>query len=120
MILSCKHSSVMLLNLINDLLDLAKKESNTFILNKSFFNLREIVKHTFTVLEFMASQKKVKLKLVIPSTQTKLFDKIYGDENRYEQILLNFVSNAIKFANHGTEVQVVLEAEQVYNPDKMS
>jgi signal transduction histidine kinase len=54
MVLSCQHSSVMLLNLINDLLDLAKKETNTFTLNKSFFNLRDIVEQTFKILEFMA------------------------------------------------------------------
>lgn len=47
MVKSCQHSSVMLLNLINDLLDLAKKETKTFTLNKSFFNLKEVVKHTF-------------------------------------------------------------------------
>lgn len=44
----------MLLNLINDLLDLAKKDTNTFTLNKSFFSLKDIARNTFKVLEFLA------------------------------------------------------------------
>ena len=120
MIQSCKHSSVMLLNLINDLLDLAKTEKKTFQLNKSFFNLNHTVKNTFTILDFLASQKKVKLSIQISPNQEKLFENIYGDQGRYEQILINFISNAIKFTNHGSEVRVAIEAVNVYNPTEMN
>ena len=47
---SCKHSSDMMLNLIKDLLDLAKQERLTFQLNKSYFNLIETIKSTFNTL----------------------------------------------------------------------
>lgn len=47
MALACKHSSAMLLNLINDLMDLAKQERLTFKLNKSYFNLIESITSTF-------------------------------------------------------------------------
>lgn len=120
MIQSCKHSSVMLLNLINDLLDLAKTEKKTFQLNKSFFNLNHTVKNTFTILDFLASQKKVKLSIQISPNQEKLFENIYGDQGRYEQILINFISNAIKFTTHGSEVRVAIEAVNVYNPTEMN
>jgi len=53
MIDTCKHSSDMMLNLINDLLDLAKQEAVTFQLNKSYFNLIETIKKTFTTLEYL-------------------------------------------------------------------
>jgi hypothetical protein len=36
---NCKHTSIMLLNLTNDLMDLAKQENLTFTLHKSYFNL---------------------------------------------------------------------------------
>ena len=74
----------MLLNLINDLLDLAKNDENTFTLSKSFFSLKSVVLQTFSVLDFMAKQKQVQLKLIIPQNQEKFFEKIYGDQNRYE------------------------------------
>ena len=39
MIETCKHSSFMLINLINDLLDLAKQEKQTFTFHKAYFDL---------------------------------------------------------------------------------
>ena len=51
---SCRHSSAMLMNLINDLLDLAKQENLTFEFQKSYFNLVDTVKNTFTTLEFLS------------------------------------------------------------------
>ena len=62
----------------------------------------------------------MRLKLIIPPSQNKLFEKIYGDENRYEQILLNFISNAIKFTNPGTEICISVEAEKVFNPNTVT
>ena len=56
---SCRHSSTMLMNLINDLLDLAKQESLTFEFHKSYFNLIDTVKNTFTTLEFLSKQKNI-------------------------------------------------------------
>jgi signal transduction histidine kinase len=40
-------------------------------------------------------------------------DFIYGDKNRYEQILLNLISNSLKFSNQGGIVKVVLELKNV-------
>jgi signal transduction histidine kinase len=68
MVLQCKHSSGMLLNLINDLLDLAKQERLTFQLNRSYFNLIDTIKSTFSTLEFLAQHKKVKTKLLVDPT----------------------------------------------------
>jgi len=65
MIKGCKHSSVMLLNLLDDLLDLAKQEKLTFQLNKSYFNLIDAVNNTFKILEFLSEKKKVKMYLQV-------------------------------------------------------
>jgi len=43
MLEACQHSSGMMINLINDLLDLAKQEELTFKLNKRYFNLIETI-----------------------------------------------------------------------------
>ena len=62
----------------------------------------------------------MKLSIQISPNQEKLFENIFGDQGRYEQILINFISNAIKFTNHGSEVRVAIEAENVYNPVEMN
>jgi signal transduction histidine kinase len=74
----------MLLNLINDLMDLAKQQRMTFQLNKSYFNLIDTITSTFSTLKFLADQKQVKLKLLVDPLELKYFYEIFGDSNRYE------------------------------------
>ena len=45
-------SSTMLLNLINDLLDLAKMENSSFNLNKTYFNLLDVIQTAMDTLDF--------------------------------------------------------------------
>lgn len=66
----------------------------------------------------MADQKKVKTKLLIDPIELKYFYEIFGDYNRYEQMLLNFISNAIKFTKPGSQVEVILQAHCLNYPLK--
>ena len=59
MIEGCQHNSQMLINLINDLLDLAKEENLTFQLNKNYFNLIELIKESFDTLKFISENRKI-------------------------------------------------------------
>ena len=58
-------SSCMVTNLINDLLDLAKLETNTFSFSFDFFNLIDTINKAFCQLKFLANQKGVILKSTI-------------------------------------------------------
>ena len=64
MLKSCHHSSLMLLNLINDLLDLAKQEKLTFQLNNNFFSLIDAVEATIKQLEFISNVKNIETVLI--------------------------------------------------------
>eukprot|EP00347_Sterkiella_histriomuscorum_P019508 403341364 len=89
--------STMLLNLINDLLDLAKIENSSFNLNTSYFNLFETIQKAIDTIEFQAQQKNIFIQNEFSEDKTEYFVQILGDQNRYLQILLNFLSNSIKF-----------------------
>jgi len=102
----------MLLNLINDLLDLAKQEKFTFQLNKDFFNLTEAVTDTFNTLSFLSNKKGITLKLDVSKKDTRFFTNLFGDKARIEQLLLNFVSNALKFTGQNGKVTVGLKVSQ--------
>ena len=73
----------MLLNLINDLMDLAKLEKMKFELNNEFFDLTSTIDRTFQSLSYYAQQKYITPKLIIDKKIEPFFKKLLGDQNRY-------------------------------------
>ena len=73
----------MLLNLINDLMDLAKLEKMKFSLNNSFFDLTKTIKAAFGTLSYFGKQKKIDPTLKIDDEILPYFKNLYGDETRF-------------------------------------
>ena len=95
-------SAFMMINLINDLLDLGKLEDNAFKLNYEEFNLIEVIEEAFQIVMFQAQSKDIKLRLVLEAPNTSIFKRVFCDKRRILQIILNFISNSMKFTNpHG-------------------
>ncbi|HNI99786.1 MAG TPA: ATP-binding protein, partial [Leptospiraceae bacterium] len=91
-------SSENLLALINDILDFSKIESGKVILEDRVFLIQKTIENLYYLLEKAALLRKNQL--VIQFTET--FPKfISGDEIRIRQILLNILSNAVKFTAEG-------------------
>jgi PAS domain S-box-containing protein len=87
-----------LLYVINDILDFSKIESGKIELEQSPFELKECVEQVFDLLAPKAVEKSLDLLYWIDPRIPSL---IIGDTLRLRQILLNLVSNAIKFTDHG-------------------
>ena len=96
----------MLLNLINDLLDLAKIENQQFNFNTTNFNLHEVIQQAIDTLDFQAQQKAIAVEYVFEEANAAYFMDIAGDDRRYLQILINFLSNALKFTLQNGTVKV--------------
>ena len=90
-----------LLGLINDVLDLSKMEAGQLTLALSEYSMGEVVQTVFTSVEALAAEKKLELKVMIPTD----LPNGKGDEQRIAQVLLNLLGNAIKFTDEG-EVRV--------------
>ena len=74
----------MLFNLINDLLDLAKLENNSFTFSNDYFNLTNIVFEAFQMLGFSATEREVDLKADIDTQiNLSLIQSIHGDSRRF-------------------------------------
>lgn len=84
--------------LIDDLLDLSKAETETITLRKVFFNVNEIVEDVVNGLRLIANKKNVGLELVVDEEAPHT---IANDPQRFRQILLNVIGNAIKFTTKG-------------------
>jgi PAS domain S-box-containing protein len=89
-----------LLVIINDILDLSKIESGKLSLEKIGFEPREVIKRAMQVLQHRAEEKG--LSFTQRMEDTELAPVLIGDPYRINQILLNIISNAIKFTEKGT------------------
>ena len=87
-----------LLQLLNDLLDLAKIEAGKLELAETFFKLQPLLEHLRSFMGVMAAAKGVRL-ILTKDPQTP--DYLLGDPQRLEQVLLNLLGNAIKFTPAG-------------------
>ena len=73
----------MLLNLINDMMDLAKAEQMKFELNNEFFDVTKTVERAFETLSYFGEQKNIQPKFIIDKQIELYFKNIKGDENRF-------------------------------------
>lgn len=99
------QSSETLMELINNVLDLSRLDSNTIELESVPLNLRDLLTSTLAPLGFQAKTKEVKFSIVV---EDDVPEYVAGDPTRLRQILLNLVGNAVKFTTTG-EISVVLD-----------
>ena len=93
-----------LLFIINDILDFSKIEAGKLKIQKIDFDINNIILNLKNIVEFEAYEKNLKFNIVYDKNSTIY----YGDPIRIGQVLINLVSNAIKFTNSGS-IDVVIE-----------
>lgn len=103
---SMQDQGLKLLKSINDLLDLSKMEDGRFELDLSTVELSDLVESVATQATPLAGRKNVRLSTSI----TKENSQIVGDTKQLERVVVNLISNAIKFTEPGGEVSLSLEA----------
>jgi PAS domain S-box-containing protein len=91
-----------LLSLINDLLDLSKVEAGKLELNFTSVNIASLVDNCFAVMQENAAAARVLLRKTMPAD----LPTVVADQRSMKQILLNLISNSIKFTDPGGQVTV--------------
>lgn len=102
--LSSRH----LLGLINDVLDMSKIESGKLSLNMDTVSLQEVMEGIVGIVQPQIKAKKQQFDIHIHDIQT---EKVYSDSVRLSQVLLNLLSNALKFTPEGGTIQIGLYQE---------
>ena len=99
-----------LLGIINDVLDLSKIEVNRMTLENTALNLVAIVDHVRSMMLERIEAKQLALVVDLDSRLSSL--TLMGDPLRISQILINYLSNAVKFTEHGSIcLRVKLQSE---------
>lgn len=97
-----RRSSKQLLQLINDIIDISKIEANQLNLDIHECNINTITRDIFLFYQkdkLLLEKDNLELKIELPLNDE--YAKIYTDESRLSQILMNIVDNAVKFSNQG-------------------
>jgi PAS domain S-box-containing protein len=105
-----KESGDYLIEIVNDILDLSKIEAGKLVLNIEPVSLHSILAEVQGLMNGRARQKDLPLSLRYESA---LPEAIQTDRTRLRQILINLVSNAVKFTEHGRVEIVAKSAEGV-------
>ena len=104
------NSGKHLLQLINDVLDLAKVETGKMELNPEKFSLRKAIEEVCAVSRPIVQKKGIRLEVYVAA---ELGD-VTLDQQRFKQILYNLLSNAVKFTDQGGKVEIHVATHDAY------
>lgn len=101
----------MLLHLINDILDMSKFESGQMKLSQTAYHTGDMLSDIVGMLWLRAKEKNLEFHI---SVAPELPEELIGDEVRIKQILINLMTNAIKYTNEGS-VTLSIQYERMGN-----
>ncbi|MHC5756549.1 sensor histidine kinase [Nostoc sp.] len=93
------HLSIHLLNIINDILDIAKIEAGKMELTYAPVKLDELFSHVEGFMRPQAQMKNLSFRMQMPATSDEII--VQSNYQRLLQVMLNLVNNAIKFTHEG-------------------
>ena len=94
-----KDSSMVLLNIINEILDSSKIESGMMEIVEDNYEIGSILNDLYNMISIKADEKGLGLTFDIDADMPKAY---YGDDKRIRQVVLNLLTNAVKYTEKGT------------------
>jgi signal transduction histidine kinase len=93
------QSSKQLLNIINDILDISKIETNQVQIRNEYFDIKDLLNEVVKLNITQAQEKNLSIELLCNDLKNS---KIYSDRTKVHQILTNLIGNAIKYTSVGS------------------
>jgi len=93
-----------LMEIINDILDFSKMAAHKMLLHKEPFELRTCIEESYEVIAMKAAEKGLDISYLIDKNVP---DFIVGDRKRIRQILVNLLSNSVKYTEKGSIVMYI-------------
>jgi PAS domain S-box-containing protein len=100
-----------LLNIINDILDFSKIENGKLMIESVPIDIKSIIREVFEMFMFSAAEKNINFYYKVDANIPEM---VLGDSLRLKQVIINLISNAIKFTKQG---EVIIDASFIGNTD---
>lgn len=94
-----QNASKMLLSLVNDVLDLSQLEINKMELVQKEYSVSQMLHEVVDMMQIRMKEKELHF---IVQVDPKMPSKLFGDDRRIKQILLNILANAVKYTDEGS------------------
>ncbi|HPX26638.1 MAG TPA: ATP-binding protein, partial [Treponemataceae bacterium] len=101
-----QSSAQYLLSIINDVLDMSRIESGKMTLQKEKFDIKEFIGKVDSIILSQAKAKGLEYTSLISDS---VFHSFIGDSLKLQQVLVNILSNAVKFTSKGGSVSLIVE-----------
>lgn len=111
-----KNASETLLGLINDLLDISKIESGKMHLVEREYDVTDVLRSIVSMIRVKSTEKELTFDVVVDEMMPK---KLYGDDGKIKQIVLNLLTNAVKYTEHGGFILSVSMVERADDQAKI-
>lgn len=109
MVRDIKHSGEALLDMVNEVLDYSKLESDHFLLHSKRYSFRDLLEEIACQAIVNLSNKEVEFCLNIT---TDYPEYVMGDQAKVRQMLQNIVNNAVKFTNRGS-IEITVDCQRI-------
>ena len=107
-----KAASEHLMTLINDVLDMSRIESGKVVIGNSEFDINRQVHSIVLMLQGQMDEKNLDWKV---SVRDMYHERVLGDAQRINRVLLNIISNSIKYTNYGGTVGLTINEKNSEN-----
>ncbi|MEG1754104.1 MAG: ATP-binding protein, partial [Christensenella sp.] len=107
-------SARFLLSLINDILDMSRIESGKVLIRHEKIPFEEFINGINSICYAQARQKEIEYDAILTSF---VEDEYIGDAMKLQQVIINVITNAIKFTPKGGKVQFIVHQEKISNEE---
>ncbi|TNV84137.1 hypothetical protein FGO68_gene10065 [Halteria grandinella] len=104
---TAKSCANLMLSLVRDILDMSQLETRSLVLNYQKCNIEDIISECLDLFQISASQRQINLSMIINLSQSTR--KMVTDAIRCKQILINLISNALKYTQQFGTIKVLAE-----------
>ncbi|NLC58683.1 MAG: HAMP domain-containing histidine kinase [Armatimonadetes bacterium] len=111
MIDAARAGSERVLDMVNDMLDVARMESGEMTLSLEEFPVTEVIDEALAVLEPSLRQKQLAARVRLADAQAERDGRVRADRGKVRRVVANLLSNAVKFSPEGSTVEITVTPE---------